>query len=102
VTGEVDAGGEVAAPVTVTVLECRPPRHLVVDVPERDGGTWRIAVTLDDASGRTVLRFAQRLVPGMEPADVEAGWRWYLDRLGATLHGEPMPDWADYWPPVTA
>ncbi len=98
-TGEVDAGGEVAAPVTVTVLECVPPHRLVVDIPEEQGGrAWRVAVTLDGAGGRTVLRFEQRVVDGVDPADVEAGWRWYLDRLGAALSGTPMPAWADYLP----
>ena len=31
-------------------------------------------------------------------ADVEAGWSWYLDRLGATLHDAPMPAWTGYAP----
>ena len=97
-TGEADAGGEVAPPVTVPVVECAPPRRLVVDIPDADGGAWRIAVTLSDESGSTVLRFEQHLVEGFDAADVEAGWRWHLDRLGAALQGEPMPAWADYQP----
>ena len=97
-TGEADAGGEVAAPVTVTILECDPPRRLVVDIPETDDRTWRVAVTLAAAGGGTVLRFEQPVVDGHDPADVEAGWRWYLDRLGASLRGGPMPAWADYAP----
>jgi uncharacterized protein YndB with AHSA1/START domain len=97
-TGEADAGGEVAPPVTVPIVECSPPRRLVVDIPDADGGAWRIAVTLSDESGPTVLRFEQLLVEGFDAADVEAGWRWYLDRLGASLQGEAMPEWADYQP----
>jgi uncharacterized protein YndB with AHSA1/START domain len=97
-TGEVDAGGEVAAPVTVTVLECVPPHRLVVDIPEAEGRAWRVAVTLDGDGGRTVLRFEQHVVAGVDPTEVEAGWRWYLDRLGAALSGTPMPAWADYLP----
>ena len=96
-TGEVDAGGDVAAPVTVAVRECAPPRRLVVDIPENDvDRSWRVAVTLSDDAGPTVLRFEQHLVDGLEGADVEAGWNWYLDRLGASLHDEPMPAWAEY------
>jgi uncharacterized protein YndB with AHSA1/START domain len=98
VTGEVDAGGEVAAPVTVTILECAPPRRLVVDIPETADRSWRVAVTLDDESGPTVLRFEQNVAEGLDVADVEAGWSWYLDRLGAALRGEAMPAWADYLP----
>ena len=84
-TGEVDAGGEVAPPVTVTIVECDPP-------------PWRVAVSLTEEGGRTVLHFEQRVVGGVSPADVEAGWSWYLDRLGAALHGEPMPSWTEYVP----
>ncbi len=92
-TGEVDAGGEVAPPVTITIVECDPPRRLVLDIPEGDGPPWRVAVSLTEEGGRTVLLFEQRVVGGVSPADVEAGWSWYLDRLGASLHGEPMPPW---------
>jgi uncharacterized protein YndB with AHSA1/START domain len=92
-TGEVDAGGEVAPPVTVTIVECDPPRRLVLDIPEGDGPPWRVAVSLTEEGGRTVLLFEQRVVGGVSPADVEAGWSWYLDRLSASLHGEPMPSW---------
>jgi uncharacterized protein YndB with AHSA1/START domain len=92
-TGEVDAGGEVAPPVTVTIVECDPPRRLVLDIPEGDGPPWRVAVSLTEEGGRTVLLFEQRVIGGVSPADVEAGWSWYLDRLGASLHGEPMPSW---------
>jgi uncharacterized protein YndB with AHSA1/START domain len=97
-TGEVDAGGEVAPPVTVTIVECDPPRRLVLDIPEGDGPPWRVAVTLTEEAGRTVLLFEQRVPGGMSPADVEAGWSWYLDRLGAALHDTAMPQWADYAP----
>ena len=92
-TGEVDAGGEVAPPVTVTIVECDPPRRLVLDIPEGDGPPWRVAVSLTEEGGRTVVLFEQRVAGGVSPADVEAGWSWYLDRLGAALHGEPMPPW---------
>jgi uncharacterized protein YndB with AHSA1/START domain len=97
-TGEVDAGGEVAPPVTVTVVECDPPRRLVLDIPEGENRPWRVAVSLAEEAGRTVLLFEQRVIEGVDPADVEAGWSWYLDRLGASLHDEPMPQWPDYAP----
>ena len=97
-TGEADAGGEVAPPVTVTIVECEPPRRLVVDIPETDERSWRVAVTLSEEGGGTVLLFEQHVVEGVPAADVEAGWNWYLDRLGASLHGGPMPAWTDYAP----
>jgi uncharacterized protein YndB with AHSA1/START domain len=98
VTGEVDAGGEVAKPVTVSILDCSPPTRLVVDFPSGDGASWQIAVTLAEHAGGTTLEFTQRLTAGLDATDIEAGWRWYLDRLTASLHGEPMPAWDDYVP----
>ena len=97
-TGEVDAGGEIAPPVTVTIVECDPPRRLVLDIPEGENRPWRVAVSLAEEAGRTVLLFEQRVIEGVDLADVEAGWSWYLDRLGAALHDTAMPQWADYAP----
>jgi uncharacterized protein YndB with AHSA1/START domain len=97
-TGEVDAGGEVAPPATVTVVECDGPRRLVVDIPGSGDTAWRIAVTLQDDADATLLRFEQLLAEGVDAADIEAGWSWYLDRLGAAVLGGPMPAWADYAP----
>jgi len=97
-TGEVDAGGEIAPPVTVTIVECDPPRRLVLDIPEGENRPWRVAVSLAEEAGRTVLLFEQQVIEGVDPADVEAGWSWYLDRLGASLHDAPMPHWPDYAP----
>jgi uncharacterized protein YndB with AHSA1/START domain len=99
ITGEVDAGGAVADPVTVTIHECAAPHRLVVEVPEGpEGRAWVLDVTLSRAGTGTDLVFRQRLVPGLDPTDVEAGWNWYLDRLGASLRGTAMPDWSAYAP----
>ena len=97
-TGEVDAGGEVAPPATVPVVECDPPRRLVLDLPDPGQGTWRVEVDLEPEGSGTRLTFRQRLDPGMDGSDVEAGWAWYLDKLGAALAGAPMPAWDDYVP----
>lgn len=98
VTAEVDAGGEVGAPTTVTMVECEAPRRLVVDIPDGDARTWRVAVDLAPTRHGTTLVFTQDVVEGLDLADVEAGWRWYLDRCAAAQHGAVMPDWADYVP----
>ncbi len=117
-TGEVDAGGTVAAPATVAIVACEPPgprpggragdgpdpradgptARLVVDIPETAHRAWRVAVQLTGTARGTSLRFEQRITAGIDPADVEAGWSWYLDRLGAALHDAPMPAWDDYLP----
>lgn len=97
VTGEVDAGGEVAAPVTVTVHECAAPHRLVVEIPEGDD-SWRVTVELAAAGSGTDVVLRQQVRPGLDADDLDAGWSWYLDRLGAALRGTAMPAWADYAP----
>lgn len=97
VTGEVDAGGEVAAPVAVAVHECAAPHRLVVEIPEGDG-SWRVTVELTAAGSGTDVVLRQQLGPGVDAADLDAGWSWYLDRLGAALRGAAMPAWAEYAP----
>jgi uncharacterized protein YndB with AHSA1/START domain len=101
ITGEVDAGGEASEPVTVTVHECEAPRRLVVEFPVGTTQSWLVELDLTPSGAGTALVFAQRLVDGVGRADLEAGWSWYLDRLGASLHSEPMPDWKDYAPAGT-
>jgi len=91
-TGEVDAGGEIAPPVTLTVHECVPGSRLVVEIPQGDTA-WTMAVDLAPAGSGTDLTLFQAPPPGFDPVDVEAGWAWYLDRLGAVLTGAAMPEW---------
>lgn len=95
-TGEVDAGGEVDEPVDVALLACDPPHRLVVEMPGDTGQAWHIEITVEPLGAGAVLLFAQRFADGRRRPDVEAGWTWYLDRLTASLHGTPMPEWADY------
>ncbi|GAA0276935.1 SRPBCC domain-containing protein [Cryptosporangium japonicum] len=95
-TGELDAGGEVDEPATVQIVECSPPHRLVVDMPSYDGGVWHLAATLSGHGSGTTLVFEQRLTAGVPAGDIEAGWRWYLDRLVASIADEPMPAWDDY------
>ena len=100
ITGDLRVGGryQLQGNAGGVVERCDPPRRLVLDIPEGDGPPWRVAVSLTEEGGRTVLLFEQRVVGGVSPADVEAGWSWYLDRLGASLHDAPMPQWPDYAP----
>jgi uncharacterized protein YndB with AHSA1/START domain len=93
-TAAEDAGGQ---PSSVAILECAPPERLVVEVTDAGASeSWRIAVTLSPEGDGTVLVFDQLVPAGMRPADVGPGWHWYLDRLAASLHGAPMPDWDGY------
>jgi len=101
VTAEVDAGGVEDEAVTVDVLECTAPERLSVAFAGGGGGAgWQLTVDLVPL-GETATRLTLRQ-PVPEDADEEpggdlvAGWRWYLDRLAASLAGTAMPDWSDY------
>ena len=88
-------------PATVTIHVCEAPRRLVVEIPAVPGQIWVVEVDLTPSGSGTALEFRQDLVDGMDRADVEAGWNWYLDRFEASLHGTAMPDWTDYAPAGT-
>ena len=83
-----------------TIVECAPPRRLVVDTTG-PGEIWRLELDLVAEAGRTVLVFRQRFAPGFEVADVAGGWHWYLDKLDTEISGRPGPaDWETFWAEV--
>jgi len=100
-TGEVgftmtSEGVTEAQPVTVDA--CEPPHHLAVTMPSPDG-PWPITVTLTEADGGTTLRFVHLLAEPYDASSVGPGWQYYLDRLGAVIGGETVPDDFDaYYP----
>jgi uncharacterized protein YndB with AHSA1/START domain len=77
-----------------TIVECDPPRRLVVEWPQEDGSAMRIDLDLWQEDGRTVLRFVQFFPADADAVDWAIGWHWYLDRLGAEIDGGAAPtDW---------
>jgi uncharacterized protein YndB with AHSA1/START domain len=75
-----------------TIVECDPPRRLVIEWPEASSQMGRI--DLDTENGRTVLRFVQLFPAATEVADWAMGWHWYLDRLASEVDGSTPPtDW---------
>ena len=91
---------EDGAPGTrVRLVECEPPRRLVVQFLDEMG--WRLAVDLTEADGTTTLTFTQVLDGDVGTADVASGWHWYLDRLDAVLTDGEMPaDWDAFYAAV--
>jgi uncharacterized protein YndB with AHSA1/START domain len=81
------------------VIECDPPRRLVVEwVGQED---WRIEVDLARDGDRTVLTFRQWFAPGTEVRDFAGGWHWYLDKLDTEVSGRPAPgEWDAFWAEV--
>jgi uncharacterized protein YndB with AHSA1/START domain len=93
-------GGEPAGEPT-TIIECDPPRRLVIEWVQQDTDAWRIDLDLWVEGGRTVLRFVQFFPAGADVADFAGGWHWYLDKLDAELSGRPQPtDWDSFWAEV--
>jgi uncharacterized protein YndB with AHSA1/START domain len=105
-TGDPDTGSvelamteeEGSTSQTVTILECRPPTRLVIDVPSPDG-MWPLSVTLREEAGVTTLVFTQRLAEPYDASNIGPGWHYYLDRLSAVIADTAVPDtWDDYYP----
>ena len=78
----------------MTIIECEPPRRLVVEWEPTDYGHRRVELDLWAEGDRTVLRFVQHFPAGTDVTDMAMGWHWYLDKLSAELgHGTAPTDW---------
>ena len=87
-----EAGEHAGEPMTI--VECDPPRRLVVEWVQEGTEGWRVDLTLTAEEGRTVLRFVQVFPAGADVVDFALGWHWYLDRFSAEVAGRPVPgDW---------
>ncbi|WP_116450746.1 SRPBCC domain-containing protein [Blastococcus litoris] len=76
----------------MTILECDPPRRLVVQWAEQqEGMTWRVDLDLRSEGGRTWLSFVQVFPADADVVDYAMGWHWYLDKLDAVVAGGPGP-----------
>jgi uncharacterized protein YndB with AHSA1/START domain len=78
----------------MTILECDPPRRLVVEWEQQEAEDWRVDLDLWTENGRTHLRFVQVFPAGADVTDFAMGWHWYVDKLGAELgDAQPPGDW---------
>jgi uncharacterized protein YndB with AHSA1/START domain len=76
------------------IVECDPPRRLVVEWVQEGSENWRVDLDLRAENGRTVLRFVQFFPAAADVTDMALGWHWYLDKLGAEVDGGQQPgDW---------
>lgn len=84
--------GEGAAAERMTILECDPPRRLVLEWTAEEH--WRVELDLTTDGNRTTLVFTQDFGTDHGVPDVAAGWHWYLDKFDAEVSGRPQPaDW---------
>lgn len=85
-------------PQEVRVLECAPPTRLALEVPSPDG-TWPLSATLREVEGGTELTFVHAMAEPYDASGIGPGWQYYLDRLGAVVTGDPVPeDFGAYHP----
>ena len=75
----------------MTIVECDPPRRLVIEWAQQDTDAWRVDLDLWREGDRTVLRFVQFYGAGADLTDFALGWHWYLDKLGAEVGGTRGP-----------
>ncbi len=87
-----EEGEQVGEPMTI--LECDPPRRLVVEWTQQEIEDWRVDLDLWTEGGRTHLSFVQVFPSDADVTDFAMGWHWYLDKFGAEVAGEAAPgDW---------
>ena len=102
------AEGDDVEPERFTILECDPPRRLVVEskspAQDGDGDVWRLELDLAEAHGTTTLSFAQGLPRADMAENVGPGWEYYLDRLVAAEAGRSVAevDWDAYYPALSS
>jgi uncharacterized protein YndB with AHSA1/START domain len=88
--------GESAGEPT-TIVECDPPRRLVIEWVQQETDPWRIDLDLSPENGRTVLRFVQVFLAGADVTDFALGWHWYLEKFAAEVGGTAPPgDWNSF------
>ena len=81
--------GEAAAGEPMRIVECDPPRRLVLQWENEQA--WRLHLDLAEEQGATVLVFTQVFPAGTDAGDYVLGWHWYLDQFDAELTGGPTP-----------
>ncbi|MCA0145766.1 SRPBCC family protein [Blastococcus sp. LR1] len=85
----------------MTILECDPPRRLVVEWQQQETEDWRVDLDLWTEDGRTQLRFTQVFPADADVTDYAMGWHWYLDKFGAVITGRPQPGhWDEFYAEV--
>jgi len=87
---------------TATIDECDPPRRLAMTHAGPEG-PWPLVLDLEEHDGTTSLRFVHHLAEPYDAGSIGPGWHYYLDRLGAVIAGEPVPDvWEEFYPALAS
>lgn len=81
------------------LVECDEPSRLRIEtLDENDNAVWDLAANLNGGTDSTELIFTMHGVDPSRVGQIGPGWEYYLDQLVATLQGEPLPVFQDYFP----
>jgi uncharacterized protein YndB with AHSA1/START domain len=85
-----------------TIVECDPPRRLVIEWEQANTENWRVDLDLWTEDGGTQFRFVQVFPANADVTDFAMGWHWYLDKFEAEVdHREqPTGNWDDFYAKV--
>jgi uncharacterized protein YndB with AHSA1/START domain len=85
----------------MTIVECDPPRRLVVEWTQQETADWRVDLDLWAEDDRTWLSFVQVFPADADVVDFAMGWHWYLAKLEAEVGNAPAPgDWDAFYAQV--
>lgn len=86
-----------APPGQVLIESCRPPHALAISMKD-EHGDWRLELSFERMGDVTTLTFVHHLTDAKSVGDIGPGWEYYLDMLIASRDGNPLPNFADYYP----
>ena len=81
----------------VKIEDCRAPHYLRISTIE-SSGSWELSVELTALGQGTELSFVHHGLAPAAAVDIGPGWEYYLDQLLASITGDPLPVWDDYYP----
>lgn len=91
----MNAEPEPGTPSRFDIGVCEPPHRLSVSATD-DVATWHLTAELTEVDSATLLELRQEELDPAATPDTGPGWEWYLDRLVASIAGDPGPTLADF------
>lgn len=81
----------------VKIEDRRAPHYLYVSTVE-NSGSWELSVELAAPGQGTELSFIHHGLAPAAVADIGPGWEYYLDPMLASIAGDRLPVWGEYYP----
>lgn len=97
-TIKVQMGFEEGSPwEDIEITECDAPHRLGLRTTSGEGA-WEVSFELSGDGDRSEIRFVHHRIVPEEVGDVGPGWVYYLDQLVASVTGDPLRSFDDYFP----